>query len=421
MHNQRFVLLVLSRLTVLGLVFLLGCGKSPSANHRVDDGPASQIPKTAKVFKPDVSDPDLPSSKLPSSDIADRTAARVRVLEDVHDFGHMNAYLTASHSFTIENVGQSPLKLDAAETTCSCTVGDVPREPIPPGQSAQIRVQWKTKPTEKRFRETITLKTNDPTRPELQFTIAGNVGREVDADPIEFGDIAPDSPREHTSLITSTVLEHFELTNVTCTVPGLVWELTPATPEQLRRAGARSGWQLRARLPADLPLGDLQGSLRFRLDSATAAVAGADGATGSGTLDEVQYEVPVAGKVLRRIAVYGPKIDWTGTITIGAVGQGKGYSANYVVKVRDAQKDLALLSKHIQPEWMQVEFEPFAMKDSSPGLYRLKLHIPADAPISDFTTGRSAKIQLKFDHPRADSLELNVVFSVVSAGKPTSK
>ena len=70
-----------------------------------------------------------------------------------------------------------------AKGSCGCTVPKWPREPIAPGQEAEIGVTYDTKRVGK-FTKTITLTTNADKRPVI-LTIKGEVN------PPPKGDVAP--------------------------------------------------------------------------------------------------------------------------------------------------------------------------------------------------------------------------------------
>lgn len=59
-----------------------------------------------------------------------------------HDFGVLTAGSPASHLFLFKNTGDSPLQVETARSTCGCTATGWPEEPVLPGQSAAVRVEY---------------------------------------------------------------------------------------------------------------------------------------------------------------------------------------------------------------------------------------------------------------------------------------
>ena len=62
--------------------------------------------------------------------------------ETTHDFGDMELYSTQSHSFTYINQSDEAVSIDNVRAGCGCTVPDWNKEAVPPGASAEIRVQF---------------------------------------------------------------------------------------------------------------------------------------------------------------------------------------------------------------------------------------------------------------------------------------
>lgn len=60
----------------------------------------------------------------------------------VHDFGEIKQGEIVSTTFTIKNVGENDLFIVEAHGSCGCTVPEVTKEAIEPGQSAPIHVKF---------------------------------------------------------------------------------------------------------------------------------------------------------------------------------------------------------------------------------------------------------------------------------------
>ncbi|WEK20578.1 MAG: DUF1573 domain-containing protein [Candidatus Pedobacter colombiensis] len=57
-----------------------------------------------------------------------------------YDFGKITQGEKVSYSYKFKNVGKSPLIILNATATCGCTVPEVPKEPIKPGDEGEIKV-----------------------------------------------------------------------------------------------------------------------------------------------------------------------------------------------------------------------------------------------------------------------------------------
>lgn len=70
--------------------------------------------------------------------------AKLSLDKDVHDYGKIKKGADGSCYFTITNTGTEPLTITNAKGSCGCTVPSWPKEPIVPGESAQMKVTYAT-------------------------------------------------------------------------------------------------------------------------------------------------------------------------------------------------------------------------------------------------------------------------------------
>ncbi|MEN9639919.1 MAG: hypothetical protein RLZZ262_1788 [Bacteroidota bacterium] len=59
-----------------------------------------------------------------------------------HDFGMMPQYGDCSTTFTLTNTGSTPLVMVSVRTSCGCDVASITRDPIAPGESAEILYRY---------------------------------------------------------------------------------------------------------------------------------------------------------------------------------------------------------------------------------------------------------------------------------------
>ena len=62
----------------------------------------------------------------------------------VHDYGNIYRHGDGICFFEFKNTGKADLQLTNVSSSCGCTVPEWPKEPIPPGQSASIKVSYNT-------------------------------------------------------------------------------------------------------------------------------------------------------------------------------------------------------------------------------------------------------------------------------------
>jgi uncharacterized protein YxeA len=91
----------------------------------------------------------------------------------VVDYGVIEHNADGKRKFVFTNNGTDPLIIKNAKGSCGCTVPTWPREPIAPGETAEIGVKYATNRVGK-FTKTITLTTNASKKPTI-LTVKGEV------------------------------------------------------------------------------------------------------------------------------------------------------------------------------------------------------------------------------------------------------
>ena len=59
-----------------------------------------------------------------------------------HDFGKIKQGVPAVCYFEITNSSDKPLVIESASASCGCTIPEYPKEPIAPGATSKIKVQY---------------------------------------------------------------------------------------------------------------------------------------------------------------------------------------------------------------------------------------------------------------------------------------
>ena len=111
---------------------------------------------------------------------------RAKVDAEDYDFGTVEREHYATHTFRVTNSGEGPLVLKTGGTTCmKCTISKIPKEPILPGESAGVEVQYHASIDAPQFRQSATILTNDPLAPRLVFTVSGKISASYSVRPPE--------------------------------------------------------------------------------------------------------------------------------------------------------------------------------------------------------------------------------------------
>ena len=131
--------------------------------------------------------------------------ARVEMLSpQSFDFGMMKPGDEGAHTFIVKNVGTDDLRLRLGATTCKCTLGDLKREALAPGETTEITLSWTVESEgEPDFNQSAQVLTNDPEKVAISLEIKGQIVEKVDITPVtwSFGEVATGEPLEITGTI----------------------------------------------------------------------------------------------------------------------------------------------------------------------------------------------------------------------------
>lgn len=102
--------------------------------------------------------------------------AEITFDKTTHDFGtfsEKNPKVSAVFKFT--NTGDAPLIIHQAVASCGCTVPSYTKEPIKPGESGEIKVEYNgTGKAEGHFKKSITIRSNAQ-KEMVRLYIEGNM------------------------------------------------------------------------------------------------------------------------------------------------------------------------------------------------------------------------------------------------------
>ncbi|MCL4200929.1 MAG: DUF1573 domain-containing protein [Pirellulaceae bacterium] len=332
-----------------------------------------------------------------TSPTADDAVPRVFVQESEYDFGVMDPLQSASHAFVIRNQGDGPLRLRRGSTTCKCTLSEVDTRLIPPGGSGEVVLTWNTGRKHQRYDHSATVLTNDPERPELQLHVRGVVRADLRAEPetLVLMRVEPNQPSRVSGLVYTQLPAPFEIVHASCTLDGSSVSFEPASPAALEDLAATGGRQIHVELPTGLDSGQVDGMVQLTVRR-------------EGQETDETVEIPLVAQVLRRLAVYGPAVDETGTVDLGRLRPGQGAKHRLLLKVRDEQPEIIVRGIEVEPAFIQVKVTPYHTATSAAGLYHLDIEVPTDAPECVLLGPDAGLIRIEIDHPRIPDLSLNV-------------
>ena len=71
--------------------------------------------------------------------------AKIKFEENLIDYGEIEYDSDGKRTFKFTNIGEAPLVFNRISSSCGCTVPKKPDQPINPGESAEIEVEYDTK------------------------------------------------------------------------------------------------------------------------------------------------------------------------------------------------------------------------------------------------------------------------------------
>ena len=146
----------LAKLWPLGIlvcgISLLGCSENNS-NQTISSSDSSMAPKLS-------ADLVYNEASMQPGDSGNQNKAILTFIDTIYHFGPIQEGEIVSHDFEFTNTGKSDLIIGDAKGSCGCTVPKYPTEPIKPGKTGKIDVEFNSAGKHGSQRKTITLITN---------------------------------------------------------------------------------------------------------------------------------------------------------------------------------------------------------------------------------------------------------------------
>jgi len=331
-----------------------------------------------------------------------------------HDFGTLDIHAKGSQSFRFTNRGEGMLVLTAGPTSCRCTVGNIERPRIPPGESGLVTLTWTPDPDKEPgpYRQTAMIFTNDPKRREVMLTVSGRIISAVRAVPSElvFSRVPAGEPVVGRIPLYGYVEEplgeiRFEFTNPYLAEHFEV-SVEPLAPDLLEEEqGARSGRLIRVTVKPGIPMGTFRQTIRVKtgLESAPAV------------------EIPVSGSVVEGdFSAIGLQA-WDGRSGlldfVHFVRSAEGAQREVSIVVRGPYRNrvkLELLKN--SPDLLDVKLgEPIPIGDGRASRIPLIVRIPQGSPSCSHLGsegGELGEILIQTKHPRVPQLSVHVRFAI---------
>ena len=133
------------KLSIVNLVLIAGSLTFAACGNQKSDG-----------FEPKI------DTDVVNHDVNNESAEKPQINfeETTYNFGSIKEGSKVTHSFKFKNTGKSDLIIGDARGNCGCTVPKYPTQPIEPGESGVIEVEFNSAGKHGKQSKTVTLVTN---------------------------------------------------------------------------------------------------------------------------------------------------------------------------------------------------------------------------------------------------------------------
>ncbi|HVX15459.1 MAG TPA: DUF1573 domain-containing protein [Pirellulales bacterium] len=346
----------------------------------------------------------------PNATIEQGAQPRAVVDDDEFDFGNMrNKTMDNSHTFTVRNEGDAPLVFTGSSVSCNkCTFVDLPEKPVEPGESVQIVVRWNVDTYEDFFRQSATVKTNDPYHDALRFVITGKVVRPLQVEPQKLvaSNIQVGEPASLKATLSAYFSEDLQIVDRSFGEPAtaeyFAVDVTQVPKDRLAE-GVKSALEVTVNIKPGLPVGSILQTLHLKTNIE----------------DEPETTVPISGDVVGAVQVYAK--GWERELkflNIGNVKQSQGDKRSLNLMMRGENlTDLKLDPAQVDESVLKVTYgDVVVMKEGTGVRVPVVIEIPPGSPLVNHMggTAKLAEIIVPTNKPALGRVKLSVKFAVVA-------
>ena len=319
-----------------------------------------------------------------------------------YTFGNMKLGESMSHEFPFRNAGNGPLVLSVGETTCKCTIGNLEKSILEPGEETMIKLTWTPKAPSIDFSQSATIKTSDPLKGEVQLGIVGKVGQSIVFSPssLSLGDFSSTETSTH----KVRVFSHLD----GVTVESLAWsdpesskyvtfaktDIDPATDPDNEKAF--KAYEYSVTIKPGMRIGPLNGRIL-----ATTSM--------QDKLDPI--ELPVSGRITGDMELIGgPSFDAPkATLTMGNVSRKEGTQVRLQLSMQGADRASAAPKVVSVVPAGSLEVEIGESRDSeSRRLFPIIFKVPKGAPVATYPGSNPKNFGKVIIKPSENSAEVPI-------------
>jgi hypothetical protein len=145
-ENIKIGLLGVIALTLVINTYFAAKGKkvysTPTSTEETSKA-TSEMPVNGNTSTPTVAPATINTNPTPNAAANNGKATSVSFAKYEHDYGTVVQESANKTSFVFTNTGKEPLIISSATGSCGCTVPNYPKDPIMPGKTGKIDVEFK--------------------------------------------------------------------------------------------------------------------------------------------------------------------------------------------------------------------------------------------------------------------------------------
>jgi len=129
---------------------------------------------------------------------------KIQFDQTVYDFGKTSQVTSVSGVFKFKNTGDAVLKLEQPKPSCGCTVAALKSDTLKPGEDGELSFTLNLGRSKASLQKHITVKSNDPTTPQLDLTVKADYTPLYDVSPTTLAPNIPLGGKDSNQIITIT-------------------------------------------------------------------------------------------------------------------------------------------------------------------------------------------------------------------------
>ena len=305
--------------------------------------------------------------------------------------------------------GQRHARNRQGETSCHCTVSELDKPRIAPGESAKITINWKASGYFGSFEQTASFSSNDPAQERFTLRITGQITAKVRSVPPElvFSQVSSDQPtagevrlydyRDEPLVVqghrfaAAETASHFEAV------------FQPLSAEELKsEPKAKSGYSIRVTVKPGMTRGEFKQKLLIEAKLSRRS----------------EIEIPIKGVVADDISIAGP--NWNGeqgVLVLGTANGREGMSLRVLLIVRGPYgKEVKFTAVESATAPLAVALgETKAIDNGQVTETPVTIEIPPGSRSVNYYGEKPAdwgEIKIKTTHPQIPVLRIPVRFAV---------